>query len=36
MKVVQGKLWHRPPSITLAHLGPTDDDVREWSESIGS
>ena len=34
LAVIQRKLGHRRPSVTLDYLGLTDDDVQEWSERI--
>ena len=34
LAVVQRKLGHRHPSVTLDYLGLTDDDVTRWSEKI--
>ena len=32
--LIQRKLGHRRPSVTLDYLGLTDDDVRDWSERV--
>ena len=34
LAVVQRKLGHRHPAVTLDYLGLTDDDVTRWSEKV--